>query len=119
MPCGFAGAEEPPEVSGDQLSLSAVDGTAGLDHGGKGLRAGGMVCKRGDAPPGHLVLSILFVCLFVVMLSVVGFFVLDFMQVGMGACFLSGCSGVLQSMGSQRVRHDLVTKQQYRLLWLP
>ena len=45
-------------------------------------------------------------CLFVVMLSVVGFFVLDFMQVGMGACFLSGCSGVLQSMGSQRVRQD-------------
>ena len=103
VPCGFTGAEEPPEVSGDQLSLSAVDGTAGLDHGGEGLGAGGVVCKRADAPPGHLVISILFVCCHVVCC---GFFVLDFMQVGMGACFLSGCSGMLQSMGSQRVRQD-------------
>lgn len=58
----FTGAEEPPEVSGDHLSLRAVDGTAGLDHGGEGLGAGGVVCKRGDAPPGHLAISILFVC---------------------------------------------------------
>ena len=84
MPCGFAGAEEPPEVSGDQLSLSAVDGTAGLDHGGKGLRAGGMVCKRGDAPPGHLVLSILFVCCHVVCC---GFFCFGFYAGRYGCMF--------------------------------
>ena len=82
VPCGFTGAEEPPEVSGDHPSLSAVDGMAGLDHSGEGLGAGGVVYKRGDAPPGHLVRSILLACCHVVCC---GFFCFRF-YAGMYGC---------------------------------